>query len=565
METIDLAEPFDIFPVVVGLAGGLALFLFGMEQLSGGLKAVAGDHMRTILARLTANRFLGALTGALVTAVIQSSSVTTVLVVGFISAGLMTLAQSVGVIMGANVGTTVTAQIIAFNVADQALLIVAVGFALLALGRRETIKQSGTAIFGLGLVFLGMVLMGDAVFPLRDYPPVAQFMVHLRTPILGILVGAAFTALVQSSSASTGLVIVLASQGLITLPAGIALVLGANVGTCVTALLASIGRPREAVRAAVVHVIFNVAGVLLWIGFIDQLASLVIAISPSGPNLQGMARIAAEAPRQIANAHTVFNVTNTFVFIGFAGSMARLVEWLVPGKTAAADTRAHPRFLDDRLLDTPSLALHAVRMELGELGLRVKAMLAEILPATLIGSPAKLREVARMDTAVDALHGEIIAFLRRIGLRKLTTSESEELVRLMDVANNFENIGDIIETDLVTLGQRRLEEHISVSSSTADVIGRFHAAVSEALDIAIAVAAGDRHAALKVIAMKPQINALAEEASRRGAHRLVAHEPDRLRAYTREMEMIEKLKRIYYFAKRIAKTTAPRGEDEIEH
>jgi phosphate:Na+ symporter len=356
----------------------------------------------------------------------------------------------------------------------------------------------------------------------------------------------------------------LASQGLITLPAGIALVLGANVGTCITAMLASVRRPRAAVRAAMVHVIFNVAGVLVWVGFIDQLASLVTAISPGAPDLRGTARVAAEAPRQIANAHTVFNVANTAIFIGLAGPMARLVEWLVPEKPLAAESGARPRFLDDRLLDTPSLALHAAEMELAELGLRVKAMFTAILPASLGGSPAKLGEVARMDIAVDALHGDIIAYLRRVGLRTLSTGEAEDMVRLMDMANNFENIGDIIETDLVTLGRRRLEERFSVSPSTAEVIGGVHAVVGEALDSAIAAAAGNRHEALKVIAMKPRINALADEASRRGALRLVAHEPDRLRAYTREMEMIEKLKRIYYFAKRIAKTAAPRAGDEID-
>jgi phosphate:Na+ symporter len=551
------------FPVTVGIAGGLALFLFGMGLLADGLKAVAGDRMRGILANLTANRFIGALTGAFVTAVVQSSSVTTVLLVGFISAGLMTLPQSVGVIMGANIGSTVTAQIIAFRIADQALLIVAAGFALFALGRRETVKQAGTAILGIGLVFFGMAVMNEAVAPLRDYPPFVDALIRLQNPILGIVVGAAFTALVQSSAATTGLVIVLAGQGLITLPAGIAVVLGANIGTCVTALFAAIGRPREAVRAAAVHVIFNIAGVILWFGFIGQLAALATAVSPVAEGLQGVAKRAAEAPRQIANAHTAFNVCNTLIFIWFTGPIARLVQWLIPEKRPVAGALVRPRYLDDLLLDTPSMALHAAHLELGELGTRVQAMLAAILPAVLIGSRARLHEVARMDAGVDTLHGEMIAYLRRLGLRALATEEGDELVRLMEVANNFENIGDIIETDLVTLGNRRLEERISISDSTAQVIGEFHRAVTEALDTAIdAAATGDEQAALRVIAMKPRINSLADEASRRGARRLVSQEPARLRAYTREMEMIEKLKRIYYFAKRIAKTVAPHGEEE---
>jgi phosphate:Na+ symporter len=558
-----VTSPLDPLPIAAGIAGGLALFLFGMGLLADGLKAVAGDRMRGILAHLTANRFIGALTGAFVTAVVQSSSVTTVLLVGFISAGLMTLPQSVGVIMGANIGSTVTAQIIAFKIADQALLIVAAGFALFALGRRETVTQAGTAILGIGLVFFGMAVMNEAVAPLRDYPPFVDALIRLQNPILGIVVGAAFTALVQSSAATTGLVIVLAGQGLITLSAGIAVVLGANIGTCVTALFAAIGRPREAVRAAAVHVIFNIAGVILWFGFIGQLAALATAVSPVAEGLQGAAKRAAETPRQIANAHTAFNVCNTLIFIWFTGPIARLVQWLIPEKRPVAGGLVRPRYLDDLLLDTPSMALHAAHLELGELGTRVQAMLAAILPAVLTGSRARLHEVARMDAGVDTLHGEMIAYLRRLGLRALATEEGDELVRLIEVANNFENIGDIIETDLVTLGNRRLEERISISDSTAQVIGEFHRAVTEALDTAIdAAATGDEQAALRVIAMKPSINTLADEASRRGAHRLVSQEPARLRAYTREMEMIEKLKRIYYFAKRIAKTVVPHGEEE---
>jgi phosphate:Na+ symporter len=558
-----VTSPLDPLPIAAGIAGGLALFLFGMGLLADGLKAVAGDRMRGILAHLTANRFIGALTGAFVTAVVQSSSVTTVLLVGFISAGLMTLPQSVGVIMGANIGSTVTAQIIAFKIADQALLIVAAGFALFALGRRETVTQAGTAILGIGLVFFGMAVMSEAVAPLRGYPPFVDALIHLQNPVLGILVGAAFTALIQSSAATTGLVIVLAGQGLITLSAGIAVVLGANIGTCVTALFAAIGRPREAVRAAAVHVIFNIAGVILWFGFIGQLAALATAVSPVAEGLQGAAKRAAETPRQIANAHTAFNVCNTLIFIWFTGPIARLVQWLIPEKRPVAGGLVRPRYLDDLLLDTPSMALHAAHLELGELGTRVQAMLAAILPAVLTGSRARLHEVARMDAGVDTLHGEMIAYLRRLGLRALATEEGDELVRLIEVANNFENIGDIIETDLVTLGNRRLEERISISDSTAHVIGEFHRAVTEALDTAIdAAATGDEQAALRVIAMKPSINTLADEASRRGAHRLVSQEPARLRAYTREMEMIEKLKRIYYFAKRIAKTVVPHGEEE---
>ncbi|HOG04168.1 MAG TPA: Na/Pi symporter, partial [Accumulibacter sp.] len=233
--------------MTVELLGGLAIFLFGMLQMEEGLKAVAGERMKGILAKLTVNRFMGVGTGALVTAVIQSSSVTTVLVVGFISAGLMTLSQSVGVIMGANIGTTITAQIVAFKITKAALGMIAVGFAMLFIARSDRTKHYGEMLMGLGMVFFGMHVMSEAMEPLRSYQPFLDLMKSMDNPLVGVLIATAFTALIQSSSASTGIVIVMAGQGFISLQAGIALAFGANIGTCATALLAVIGKPREAV------------------------------------------------------------------------------------------------------------------------------------------------------------------------------------------------------------------------------------------------------------------------------------------------------------------------------
>ena len=270
-----LAEGLAWGQLAMGLLGGLALFLFGMDLMAYSLKVVAGDRMRVLLANLTRNRFAAMGTGAFVTAVIQSSSVTTVLLVGFLSAGLMGLGQSVGVILGANIGTTITAQIVAFKVTHYALAFVALGFPLLAFARRSRIKHHGKGLFGLGLVFLGMGIMGEAMEPLRSHEPFVAWMASMGRPWLGILAGALFTALVQSSSATTGVVIVLAGGGFISLEAGIALCFGANVGTCVTALLAAVGRPRVAMRLAAVHVLFNLLGVLLWLPLIAWLADAV--------------------------------------------------------------------------------------------------------------------------------------------------------------------------------------------------------------------------------------------------------------------------------------------------
>ncbi|MCA9431844.1 MAG: Na/Pi cotransporter family protein, partial [Candidatus Omnitrophica bacterium] len=282
-----------------------------MGQMTDALKQATGKGLRNVLARLTTNRFSGVFSGAFVTTLTQSSSVTTVLLVGFVSAGLMTLQQTVGVIMGANIGSTVTAQIIAFDISRYSLLILAIGFAVSALSRDKRISQYGLMVMGLGMVFFGMGLMSQSTYPLRSYPPFIDLMGKMDNPALGILVGAVFTALVQSSAATTGILIVLISQGVITLEAGIVLAFGANIGTCVTALLASVGKPRQALQVALVHILFNVIGVLIWIPLIGYLAEFVRTISPSYPDLPTAERIAREAPRELANAHTFFNVANT--------------------------------------------------------------------------------------------------------------------------------------------------------------------------------------------------------------------------------------------------------------
>ena len=537
------------------LFGGLALFLFGMDQMADALKAVAGDRMKNILARLTTNRFMGAATGALVTAVIQSSSVTTVLVVGFITAGLMSMSQSIGVIMGANIGTTITAQIVAFKVTKAALLMVAVGFGMLSFSRQDRIKHYGGILMGLGMVFFGMSVMSDAMKPLRDYQPFLDLMTHMESPIIGILVAAAFTGLIQSSSATTGIIIVMASQGFITLPAGIALAFGANIGTCVTAILASIGKPREAVRAALVHVLFNVFGVMLWFGLIAYLAAFVTWLSPAHPELAGIDRLAAETPRQIANAHTVFNVANTFIFIGFASQFARLVEWLVPDRPVDEIVVTRPKYLADELLDTPSLALGRVRLEIGHMGERVKAMLDLTMPAIVSGDRVTFRRIAGIDEEVDTLHGHIVTYLANISKQSLTENQTTELMSLMSAVNDLENIGDIIETDIVHLGNERLASNLKISSETEKVLSKLNDVITTMTELAIdAVMTVDKQGAHEIIAMKDEINKLIDSASIHQIDRLTVHEPDRLALYTIEIDTIEKFKRIYYFAKRIAKS-----------
>jgi len=544
--------------------GGLALFLFGMEQMAEALKAVAGERMKSILAKLTANRFAGAATGAFVTAVIQSSSVTTVLVVGFITAGLMSMSQSIGIIMGANIGTTITAQIVAFKVTKAAMLMIGVGFSMLFFSKEEKIKHYGSMLMGLGMVFFGMSVMSDAMKPLRTFQPFLDFMIHMENPLVGILVAAAFTGLIQSSSATTGIVIVMASQGLISLPAGIALAFGANIGTCITAMLASIGKPREALRAALVHVIFNIGGVLVWVMFIPYLAEFVMWFSPVHPELAGIDRLGAETPRQIANAHTVFNISNTLIFIWFTTQIGHLVERLVPDKALEEDGLiAQSKYLDDELLSTPSLALDRVRLETLHMGEQVDVMLQQILPAMFTGNKSTLASIHKLDDEVDYLYEQIVEYMGKVSKHSLTDAQTTEFLKLMEAVSDLENVGDIVETNLVVLGNQRISSGISISDATKDVITGFHKVVSSSVKLAVqAVSQNNKEVAQKVIGMKDEIAELADSAALHQAQRLVVDEPDRIPAYTIEMDILEKLKRIYYFSKRMAKTVLHEYKEE---
>lgn len=547
----------------MGLVGGLALFLFGLDQMSDALKLIAGDGMKKILAKLTTNRFTGALAGALVTAIVQSSSVTTVLVVGFISAGLMSLTQSIGVIMGANIGTTITAQLIAFKITHYSLLLVATGFFMLFCSKNERVRHYGHMIMGLGLIFFGMHLMSDGTQPLRTYQPFMEMMQQMDNPVTAILLAAAFTALVQSSSATTGLVITLASQGFISLDAGIALVFGANIGTCITAGLASLGKPRDAVRAAFVHVLFNVAGVMIWIAFIPQLSEFVTWLSPTNSQLVGSARLAAETPRQIANAHTVFNVTNTFLFIWFTAPFAWLVQRIVPDPAVVEIKAEKPKYLDPILLQTPALAMDIVRMELGRLGATALHMMRGALDTVIRGRNDEINALEDLDNNVDSLYGAIVTYLGRLSKENLTSRQSRQLHDYLAAANYIESIGDMIETNLVDAGRDRLRAKLQISEATVGILTALNKEVAWATERAIrAIVSNDKEIALEVAEAKSEINRLAAEAEVHLSRRLSADEPNRLATFRLESEVMEYLRRMYYFAKRIAKLVG--DEDEAD-
>jgi len=527
----------------MGLSGGLAIFLLGMDRTISGFKGLAGNRLRHVLADLTGNRAYGVATGAGITALIQSSSVTTVVLVGLISAQAMTLLQAIPVIFGANIGSTITAQIIAFQVTKYALGVVAVGFAVDFFAKREMIERLGRTVMGLGLVFFGLSLMALAMEPLQDHQGFLDAMASISNVWVGIALGAIFTALVQSSAATTAIVIALSATGLISLELAIALVLGANIGTSVTAQLAAIGKPPEARRAALVHTMFNVLGALIWVPFIGLLATVAVRLSPEG-----------DVPRQVAWAHTIFNVINVGIFIWFTSWFARAANRVIKDRPEDEIALIRVRYLSDDLLATPSIALDRARMEISRMGTRVRDMVIDGVPAALSGSAHDLTAVETADDEVDQLHTQVVAYLGRLSETGITREQTNELLGLLEAAGDIEAIGDAVETNLVADGRRRLEEGIIISPSTEALINDLATEVITAVDIAVvAVGRGSTEAARQAIDMKPEITAMTADAREHQLERLTAHEPDRVGAYRIEADIIEDLKRIYYYAKRAAR------------
>ena len=554
------AASVDWLQLFLGLFGGLALFLGGLQTLSEGMTKAAGQTLRTVLAKLTTNRIMGAATGAFVTGVLNSSTVTTLLVVGFVSGGLMTLTQSVGVIMGANIGSTMTAQLLAFDLAAYSLGPVALGFFMLFSAKRDQVKYYGMMIMGIGLVFYGMGLMGGAMTPLRSFPPFLEILKGLENPIAGILAGAIFTAIVQSSAATVGIAIAMASEGLLALPAGIALALGANIGTAVTTGLMGFlsSKSTEAVRTSVVHVAFNVIGVLNWLPLIWLLDDLAIWISPAGSEASGSARAASVVPRQIANANTLFNVINTTLFIGFSAWFARMAEWLVRERAPRVDVIIEPEFLDEGSLAASSIALQQVRLELGRAGEIALGMLRDIVPAIESHNLKTLDDIERRDDQIDVLEAEILKYLGKIRKGILTDEESLEYQGLVTATDNIESLADVVETDMVSLARKAADLKSVSSEETRAILLDLHTAVTESVEHAVqAIRDSDQRAAESVMMMKESIREKSEQLLARKAAGLTADDPDYLELVRLQMGFVDQLRRIYTLAKRISKDVLP--------
>ena len=549
---INLIEMFGL------LAAGLALFLFGLQLLTDGLKAIAGARLPVVLAKMTANRFKGVFAGAVITALLNSSTITTVLLVGFVSAGLMTLRQSVPMIMGANIGSTFTAQIIAFNPAALTPFMVALGFLGYAFARRKMVHELGAVILGLGLLFLGIQFMGEATQPLRTYQPFIDAMQTMKNPLLGIAIGAIFTAIVQSSAATLGIIIALGSEGLMPLEAAIPLILGANIGTTGTALLASIGKSAEAARVSVVHMLFNVLGVLMFVFLIPQLAELGRMVSPSVPELEGTARLAAETPRQVANIHTIFSVVSTLILIWFTGPLARLAELIVPARRPKITPPGDPRYLDEASLAAPSLGLQKARLETARLGELVVQMTRAGLRSAVAGEADELEALRNDGREIARLASAILQYIGRLSEQEHTAEESRETIKLIETVNDLESISDVVSTNLTAVGQERLAERVDLTSLRDEGTASFASFVLETLQQTVAslgeATTADR---ASVAARKAEMKSRASAARKSVFDRLeLANVQDVLRFRLAD-DLIEQLRQIGRLSLRITKNGQP--------
>ena len=420
------------------LLGGLALFLYGMQMMSNGLEAAAGNKMKQILEKLTANRFLGVLVGAGITAVIQSSSATTVMVVGFVNSGMMTLRQAVWIIMGANIGTTITGQLIALDVGAVAPLLAFLGVALVVFIKKQKVHHYGLIVAGLGILFIGMDMMSSAMMPLRDSEAFISLMTKFSNPFLGILAGAVFTAIIQSSSASVGILQALASSGLIGLGNAVYVLFGQNIGTCITAILAAIGTNRNAKRTTIIHLMFNIIGTVIFttVCILTPLTDLIANITPDN--------VAA----QIANMHTLFNIVTTLLLLPFGTYLAKLATKILPEKKDEKVDVMHMEFIRpmetkrDTQIGLSAIAVTSIRKEIHRMMSMAKENVDRSFEAVKEGKTTLLEEVREREEYIDFLNKEISKYISKTLVNESNPRDSRYISALFKVCGNVERIGD---------------------------------------------------------------------------------------------------------------------------
>ena len=485
----------DKFNMIIELFGGLGLFLFGMKLMGDGLENAAGNKLKNILEKVTSNKFIGVLVGAVVTAVIQSSSATTVMVVSFVNAGLMTLSQATGVIMGACIGTTITAQMVSFNLNQLAPIFVGIGAIALLSVKKKKSKDLASIVLGFGILFLGMGIMSGAMKPLTQsdaFKNVVEVMGSNR--FLGVLAGLGMTAIVQSSSATTGMLIALATTGSIDIHVALPIILGCNIGTCVTALLASASANKKAKKAAIIHLLFKVIGVIIVLPFLNYLAIIVEYINPT------------DVARQVANAHTIFNVSVTLILLPLSEYLIKIVDAMMPENEEDEVETDRSIYLDKNLLETPILAIGQAYKETVRMGEIAKKNIEEAMDALLNSNEEKVKEVYRREKVINNLEQEITDYLVLLSSHELPEKDSKILSATFHVINDIERIGDHAE-NVADLASQRINRDLSYSSDAMEELYEIYNYTVNALEISIeSYANRDVEKARSIRAIESRIN-----------------------------------------------------------
>lgn len=436
--------------MTMALLGGLALFLYGMKLMGEGLEKAAGDRLKRLLEALTRNPLMGLLVGVVFTMIIQSSSATTVMVVGFVNAGLLDLMQATGVILGANIGTTVTAWIVAgFQATAFMPLVLLIGVAMMMFLKKLKLQRVGQVVAGFGMLFVGMGMMSDAMKPLAESAEFARLMTAFSNPIMALLVGVAVTAIIQSSSASVGILEMLAIQGLVPLETSLYIIMGTNIGTCVTAMLSAVGATRTAKRAALIHLMFNVLGTLVVFILVSLLPVSTWIGHINGPALQ------------IAVAHTSFKVFEVLCFVLLRKWLVKLVMILVPGEDKQGEGKSL-KFLDDRILSTPPIAVAQICKEIERMGDIAIANLTRAMDAFFNKDSSLINEVEQSEDVVNYLNHEITRYMVAAAQLDLPASDVEQLGEMFHVVNDLERIGDHAE-NMAEYAKSRIDEEIPFS------------------------------------------------------------------------------------------------------
>lgn len=489
--------------IAISLIGGLGMFLYGMNVMGDGLQKAAGEKLKKIIEMLTTNKIMGVLVGTLVTAIIQSSSATTVMTIGFVNAGIMSLQQAVGVIMGANVGTTVTAQLVSFNIEKYAPIAIGIGMAFWFFTKKRNVKNISEILIGFGILFVGMNFMKAAAAPVSEMPQVHDAMLYLsKNPVLGILAGFVITGTIQSSSASIGILIVLASQGLLPITAALPVLYGDNIGTCVTSLLSTVGASRNARRAAIMHLCFNVIGTLLFIIVLSKpIVALVTSIDPTN------------VPRQIANAHTLFNVVNVIVLLPFSSYLVKLATKLVPYTEDEDLENIHTtKFLDERILETPSIALSNTVDEVIRMASRSTRALDSAYDAVKTFSHEKREKTFEYEKMINTLQLDITNFLFALSNRNLSDLERIKADVLFHIVNDIERVGDHAD-NIAEISQFMEDKKVKFTDdATKELDTLFELASKNFYDSITALKTSDFELAATITDREREINILEQNA-----------------------------------------------------